>query len=149
MSRARVHEVSSPISLFPFIGILLCTMGALLVILVAVSRSARNTAEREVQSQKHSDAKVATEGIHQKIEEVKGYIGSLNAVRGQAESRLRDEQQRLSNVEDHLRRLRERIAVLQSADVELNALEHEHYDDHQQAEREIDRLHKLIADSQK
>ena len=34
MSRARVHEVSSPISLFPFIGILLCTMGALLVILV-------------------------------------------------------------------------------------------------------------------
>ena len=31
MSRARVHEVSSPISLFPFIGILLCTMGALLV----------------------------------------------------------------------------------------------------------------------
>ncbi len=49
MSRARVHEVSSPISLFPFIGILLCTMGALLVILVAVSRSAKNTAEREVQ----------------------------------------------------------------------------------------------------
>ncbi len=41
MSRARVHEVSSPISLFPFIGILLCTMGALLVVLVAVSRSAR------------------------------------------------------------------------------------------------------------
>ena len=52
MSRARVHEVSSPISLFPFIGILLCTMGALLVILVAVSKSAKNTAVREVQSQK-------------------------------------------------------------------------------------------------
>ena len=51
MSRARVHEVSSPISLFPFIGILLCTMGALLVILVAVSQSAKNTAVREVQSQ--------------------------------------------------------------------------------------------------
>ena len=83
MSRARVHEVSSPISLFPFIGILLCTMGALLVILVAVSRSAKNTAVREVQSQKHSDAKVATEGTHKKIEEVKTYVGSLNTVRGQ------------------------------------------------------------------
>ena len=147
MSRARVHEVSSPISLFPFIGILLCTMGALLVILVAVSRSAKNTAEREVRSQKHSDAKAATEGTHKKIEEVQTYIGSLNSVRGKAEGRLHDEQARLSHVEDHIRRLRERIQALQSAAVELKALEQEHYDDHQQAQREIDRLHKLIADS--
>src|SRR5215203_73368 len=109
MSRARVHEGSSPISLFPFIGILLCTMGALLVILVAVSRSAKNSAEREVHSQSQSDAKVATEGTHKKIEEVQTYIGSLNAVRGKAEGRLHDEQKRLSNVEDHIRRLRERI----------------------------------------
>src|SRR5829696_6790159 len=146
MSRARVHEVSSPISLFPFIGILLCTMGALLVILVAVSRSAKNTAVREVQSQNHSEAKVATEGTHKKIEDVKTYIGSLDAVRGQAESRLRGEQARLSHLEDHIRRLHERIQSLQSAAVELQGLEQEHYDDHQQAQREIDRLHKLIAD---
>ena len=60
MSRARVHEVSSPISLFPFIGILLCTMGALLVVLVAVSRSARDTAEREVKS-KHDNERRSDE----------------------------------------------------------------------------------------
>src|SRR5215212_6190122 len=149
MSRARVHEVSSPISLFPFIGILLCTMGALLVILVAVSRSAKNTAEREVHSTKHVDAKVASEGTHKKIEEVQTYLGSLNAVRGKAESRLHDEQTRLSNVEDHIRPFHERIQSLQSAAVELKALEQEHYDDHQQAAREIERLHKLIVDSQK
>jgi hypothetical protein len=149
MSRARVHEVSSPISLFPFIGILLCTMGALLVILVAVSRSAKNTAVREVQSQKHSDAKVATEGTHKKIEEVNTYIASLNAVKVKATTRLTEEQMRLSQVEDHIRRLHERIQALQSAAVELKGLEQEHYDDHQQAAREIDRLHKLIADSQK
>ena len=52
-------------------------------------------------------------------------------------------------MEDHIRRLHERIQALQSAAVELKALEQEHYDDHQQAEREIDRLHKLIADSKK
>ena len=149
MSRARVQEVSSPISLFPFIGILLCTMGALLVILVAVSRSAKNTAVREVQSHKHSDAKVATEGTQKKIQEVKTYIGSLDAVRGQAESRLRDEQLRLSHVEDHIRRLHERVQAIQSSAAELKALEQEHYDDHEQAAREIDRLHKLIVDSKK
>ncbi len=38
---------------------------------------------------------------------------------------------------------------MQSAAAELQALEEEHYDDHKQAQREIDRLHMLIADSQK
>src|SRR3954449_8039580 len=127
MSRARVHEVSSPISLFPFIGILICTMGALLVVLVAVSRSARDSAVREVQSHDQSGAKVAIEGTFKKIDEVKTALGNMNTVRGQAETRLREEQLRLGGVEDHIRQLRERIAVLQSADVELKALEQEHY----------------------
>ncbi len=149
MSRARVHEVSSPISLFPFIGILLCTMGALLVILVAVSRSAKDTAERDVRSPKHVAAKAAVEGARTKIAEVQTYIGNLDSVRGKAEARLRDEQARLSHVEDHIRRLHERIQSLQSAAVELQALEQEHYDDHKQAIREIDRLNQLIEDSKK
>ncbi len=149
MSRAREHEVSSPISLFPFIGILLCTMGALLVILVAVSRSARTSAERQVQSGKQAAANAANDGTHKKLEEVQTYIGSLKAVRGKAEGKLRDEQVRLSNVEDHIRRLHERIAALQSAAIELEALEKEHYDDRQQAEREIARLQGLIGDAKK
>src|SRR5690348_14230876 len=149
MSRGRVHEVSSPISLFPFIGILLCTMGALLVILVAVSKSAKNTATREVQSRAHSDAKAATEGTHKRIVETTAYVASLNAVKAKATTRLSEEQAHLGDVEDHIRRLHERVQALQSAAVELQALEQDHHDDHAQAQREIDRLHKLIADSQK
>src|SRR6476619_3992977 len=99
MSRARVHEVSSPISLFPFIGILLCTMGALLVILVAVSKSAKNTATREVQSRSHADAKAATEGTHKKIAETTAYVASLNAVKAKATTRLSEEQTHLGDVE--------------------------------------------------
>jgi hypothetical protein len=149
MSRARVHEVSSPISLFPFIGILLCTMGALLVVLVAVSKSARSTAEKQIESKKGSTVQAANEGTHKKLDEVQTYLGNLKSVRGQAESKLRDEQVRLSNVEDHIRRLHERIQALQSAAIELKALEQEHYDDHKQAEREIERLYKLIDESKK
>src|SRR5204862_302798 len=144
MSRARVHEVSSPISLFPFIGILLCTMGALLVVLVAVSKSARSTAEKQFESKKGSTVQAANDGTHQKLEEVQTYLGDLKSVRGKAESKLRDEQVRLGNVEDHIRRLRARFEALQSAAVELKGLEQEHYDDHKQAEREIERLNKLI-----
>src|SRR5438067_1800088 len=105
MSRARVHEVSSPISLFPFIGILLCTMGALLVVLVAVSRSARNTAQRQVQIQHQTATSAKPDGGEKKLEEVKQYVGALGTVRGEAERKLRDEQARLRVVEDHIRRL--------------------------------------------
>src|SRR6476661_7633282 len=97
MSRARVHEVSSPISLFPFIGILLCTMGALLVVLVAVSRSARTTAERQVQSQREaSAAKAPGDDVQKKLEQVNHFVGALGTLRGQAEKKLRDEEARLS-----------------------------------------------------
>src|SRR5262245_8659308 len=151
MSRARVHEVSSPISLFPFIGILLCTMGALLVVLVAVSRSARNTAQRQVEAKQQVAAAIApvNDEVHQNLEKVTKYISDLGTVRAIGEKRLRDEQARLRAVEDHIRRLHERIESLKAAAVELEAMEREHYDDRQQAEREVQRLNQLIADSQK
>ncbi len=147
MSRARVHEVSSPISLFPFIGILLCTMGALLVVLVAVSRSAHDTAVRQVQAQQQ--AKPQNDVAQKKLAEVNEYVGSLNAERGKAERRLRDEQARISSVEDSIRRLHEKMDSLQAAGAALQAMEQEHYDDRQQAEREVKRLHQLIGESQK
>ncbi len=149
MSRARVHEVSSPISLFPFIGILLCTMGALLVVLVAVSKSARTTAQRQVQSGQESAMGPANDAVHQKLDAVHRYVASLKTVRGEAESKLRDEQGRLSHLEDHIRRLQEKMQSLQSAAIELQAMEGEHYDDRKQAEHEIERLHQLIGESQR
>jgi hypothetical protein len=147
MSRARVHEVSSPISLFPFIGILLCTMGALLVVLIAVSRSARDTAQREINA-KREQAKVATDdGTKKKISEVGRYMGALASIRGKAEQTLKDEHAKLSHVEDHIRRLQEKMHSLEAAAAELVALEHEHYDDREQAEREVTRLNQLIEES--
>ena len=41
MSRAKLVDNSATVSLFPFLAVLLCTMGALLVVLVAISRTAR------------------------------------------------------------------------------------------------------------
>lgn len=148
MSRARVHEVSSPISLFPFIGILLCTMGALLVVLVAVSRSARDSAEEQLQTA-HSTAKAEVDVTTQrKLSDARQYIDKLGAIRGEAERTLRNENARLSHVEDHIRRLHDRLRTLQISAEELDSLEQAHFDDREQAERETARLNKLIADSQ-
>lgn len=153
MSRERVHEVSSPISLFPFIGILLCTMGALLVVLVAVSRSARTTAEQQVATKQKQSAEPEgqpkNDEVSKKLDTIANYDAQLNAVRDEAERRLRNEQLRLGHVEDHIRRLREKLLSLNSAALELEALQEEHYDDRKQAEREVDRLQQLIGDAQK
>jgi hypothetical protein len=145
MSRAKATDVSSPISLFPFIGVLLSTMGALLVVLIAVSRSAHDSAVREMTARKAAAASAGQEESREKLQDVNEYVAKLNTVREEAQRRLRDDQLRLSHIEDHNRRLKEQLQSLQSSVNELVALEAEHYDDRKQAEREIDRLNELIA----
>jgi hypothetical protein len=146
--RAKVHEVSSPISLFPFIGILLCTMGALLVVLVAVSRSAKDSAEKHVAARQQAGASAAVAKVAKKLTAVRQYSEKLGAIRGEGEKALRNEQKQLSHMDDHIRRLREQLQSLQLAEVELDALEEEHYDDRKQAEREVERLQKLVVELQ-
>ncbi len=92
---------------------------------------------------------VAThDGVTEKrIEYVQKYVSTLNTVRSEAERKLHDEHQHLSNVEDHIRRLQEKMRTLQNAAVELEGLEREHYDDRTQAEREVKRLNQLIDES--
>ena len=110
MSRARVHEVSSPISLFPFIGILLCTMGALLVVLVAVSRSRaiRPSRKRGAKSRRR---RRSTRARRRRSTTFRATWASSPSIRGEAERKLREEHARLSHVEDHIRRLQEQDAV--------------------------------------
>jgi hypothetical protein len=145
MSRAKATEVSSPLSLFPFIGVLLSTMGALLVVLICVSRSARDSAVREAAAQQEAASAQADDDSRAKHEHVSQHIARLNEVRIEAEKRLRDDRLRLSHIEDHVRRLQEQLQTLQNAAMELGMLEGEHIDDRKQGEREVERLEKLIA----
>jgi chromosome segregation ATPase len=122
-------------------------MGALLVVLIAVSRSACAAAVREVAAQKAAAATEGQQDARQKFEQVNQYVARLNSVRAEAEKRRRDDQLRLSHVEDHMRRLKEQLQTLQNSAYELASLEGEHYDDRKQAEREVDRLGQLISAS--
>ena len=84
-----------------------------------------------------------------KLADVKRYVGALGTVRSKAEGQLRDEHLKLSHIEDHIRRMQERMRNLQLAAAELNGLEKEHFDDRKQAEREATRLGQLIDESKK
>lgn len=98
------RETLSP-SLFPFLAVLLCTVGALIVILVLSVFRAKAAARQVVESQQ------------QQMEEE---VGTLEVVAGELEGRRQKmqeaiDQQRalLAHFEDHLRRLNEQWESLQ------------------------------------
>ncbi len=148
MSRARASNTVSPLSLFPFIGVLLCTMGALLVVLVAVSRQAKDQAQHRVEAaQAAAPAAPENDAKREQLKETHQYIAHVSKLRTDVEQKLRDDQLRLSHLEEHMRRLQDQMIALRQAGEELIAMEGEHYDDRQQATREVERLQQLISDT--
>jgi hypothetical protein len=146
MSRAKLVDNSATVSLFPFLAVLLCTMGALLVVLVAVSRTARERALR-VDDSAEGFVSAPEPQTAQSLEQIKAFESFIAVMRSGAEKRLRDDEQRMSHLEAHMRKLHEQLKAVHLAAAELAALENEHYDDHEQARRELERLENLIADT--
>jgi hypothetical protein len=146
MSRAKPVDNSDTVSLFPFLAVLLCTMGALLVVLVAVSRTARERALRADVALQESEI-APDPKVVQSLEQVKAFESFIAVMRAGAEKKLRDDEKRMSHLEAHMRDLHERLKALHLAAAELAALEDEHYDDHEQARRELERLEKLVVEA--
>jgi hypothetical protein len=82
-----------------------------------------------------------------KLAHINAYVERLTTVRADAERQLREDQVRLSRVEDHMRRLEDELAVLKATAEELDKMDADHLDDRRQAEREVARLRELIVES--
>jgi hypothetical protein len=147
MSRRTPADNSAAVSLFPFLAVLLCTMGALLVVLVAVSRAAREAALRDNAAERQIATAEPDPNLQRELERISQFQAGIQQVRSQAEQQIRQDQLRLAQLEDHMRRLHDQLSVLEYAAAELDALEEEHYDDREQAQREIERLERLIAEA--
>ena len=95
---SRESRPSGPtISLFPFLAVLLCMMGALLVLLVIFSRSA---SLQEVSS----DSSLSDE-LELEHETLSWRIEQLKSVREQTASDLEKARMQLAGIEDHARKL--------------------------------------------
>jgi hypothetical protein len=114
--RKRVQS-GSGVQMFPFLDALICTMGALLVLLHAFARHGQVEAVKKAESQVTSTGDVQADR-----EEIEWRINQLKDVRAKAEADLAEERQRLSHVEDHERRLREQFEKLRIAAKELERL---------------------------
>ncbi|QDV74406.1 hypothetical protein [Botrimarina mediterranea] len=151
--RRSARGEPSAFSLFPFLAVLLCTMGSLVVLLVAMAQISREKAEVEAEA-----ARVAAEAarvdedsperrqLESQIVEAAGVLSRLRLAKAEGQQRLRQEQQRLSDIEDHLRRLSDEAEALVAETKELIAVEDEHYDDAKIADQELERLNQLAGE---
>jgi len=153
MKNRVTSDSGNPVNLFPFLAVLLCTMGALLVLLVVLAQRAGQRAVAEasmptVVPQALPADSAETVKLVKKLAEVREYQQRLAELRKQADQRLLEEQQRLTHVEEHTRRLEHELARLSLAHEQLQATEQDQSVDQEQAERELARLQQLIKDTE-
>jgi hypothetical protein len=113
MKRRAAPTEAAKFSLFPFLAVLLCVMGALIVLLIVI---AQRTHDRAVA---RSEADEAGEHLKVEREELGWRIDMIRASRDQTAAQLAEQRAGLSHIEDHARRLREQYRALQQAAKDL------------------------------
>jgi hypothetical protein len=145
--RARKNQAESAFSLFPFLAVLLCAMGSLVVLLVAMGHISRAKALREADAKRAAaqaaDASPRLDKARQALAEARDFRAKIDDARRQVSQRLADEQQRLEGIESHVRTLQDEVLKLRAEAEELFKLEEQHVDDSEMAQRELERLNKL------
>ena len=101
---------SQRITLFPFLAVLICTMGSLLVLLVVISKRAQATAELSIQQADDAEMKE----IARQHEELSSDLAKMHGMRLKITDYLAERRRALAHIEDHMRRLGEEIRRLQT-----------------------------------
>lgn len=114
MSRARAQS-GPTISLFPFLAVLLCTMGSLLVILVIFSRSAKQAGiAAAVEAEAQAAAATAAERGELELarEELGWRIDQIRGVRDRTAEELAKARMQLAGTEETARKLADELEAL-------------------------------------
>ena len=109
--KKRTQEVSG-VQMFSFLDAMICTVGALLVLLHAFADHGQTEAVRKAEAKA---AEEAGEDPRIELELVTWRIDELNEMRAKTNAQLTDERLRLSHIEDHERRLRGKIDAIKIA----------------------------------
>ena len=91
--------------LLPFMAVLLCTMGALVLILILMVSNTQASVRKKVEEHK---VKVA-----ETIEDVEFYSREIAAGRKKQQEEIAKQREHLAHYEDHIGRLNEELSALQ------------------------------------
>ncbi|WP_153555864.1 hypothetical protein [Roseimaritima sediminicola] len=101
----RRRATLSP-SLFPFLAVLVCTLGTLILFLALVAQKAEQTAQQAVED---PDAPPPVEEL---VEQQQWKRERLIAIRDAQTADLKERSSQLTHIEDHIRRLRDQLQQL-------------------------------------
>ncbi len=121
MRRARVRKSDAGVSLFPFLAVLICMMGALIVLLVLVVQQARVQAD-SIDEQREDERERQQQELRQLAEQEEDYLWRqeiLEQQRRELTARISEGRLKLSHLEDHIRRLERRWEQLRREAAEL------------------------------
>jgi hypothetical protein len=147
MKRPPKPQGAASVSLFPFLAVLLCTMGALIVLLVVIAQQARAQAARAAAAklQQSDDLEAEAEAQWQDYQDQAAQLdGRLTGLRAQLEGKRRD----AALLEAELARLKGRLADLEDRAGKLDEKLAEAADDKtvEQLRRQIGAYRKRIED---
>ncbi|MBC7351316.1 MAG: hypothetical protein H5U08_03075 [Thermogutta sp.] len=126
-SRRSILGSDNPVSLFPFLAVLICTMGVLILLLVILVRQARLKAVAQARAARvgsvAEEALPSAEKLRQWEEDLQWQEEQLRASRDQTQQQLTEARTLLGHVEDSLRRLRDEGILWQEKLRQLEALQ--------------------------
>ena len=115
MRRTRIRQDDDSVSLFPFLAVLICTMGSLIVLLVLVMQQARVYAATVAEQEQGADAAaIEVQRAQQERDEYLWRQEVLEQQRTQITQQLSNQRLELSHLEDHIYRLEQQWKQLQA-----------------------------------
>ncbi len=135
MRRQIARRATTSVSLFPFLAVLICTMGALIVLLVLLVQMARVQADTiaEDRSQEDEQQRAEQQRLHQEQDDYYWQQDILEQQRGELSTRLADSRRELAHLEDHIRRLEQNLHQLQAEARQLKQSEQSRSLNHESA----------------
>lgn len=113
MRRSRAARPTPSMSLFPFLAVLICTMGVLIVLLVLVTREANMQAEAKAQEQAE-DRDLREQKLQEELDRESFRSSMLADLQPGLQERLNDARLRRSHLEDQIRELEAQADKLQT-----------------------------------
>ena len=121
MSRRRRPGLSP--SLFPFLAVLVCTLGTLILFLALVAKNATDDAEQNARAERvakkeppkqvtSTPSRLTAKAVVSRLAEEKFRVSQLVAFRDQQTGDLEERRDQLTQIEDHLARLRKKLKQL-------------------------------------
>ena len=146
MRRSRAAQQSVSVSLFPFLAVLICTMGALIVLLVVISRQASLQAAQA--SDKPSENSPDIAEIRGEIELIQYDIGLLEQQsRALTEQQLHLQRSRLAVTEQLIRDLHDQYEQLKRDAERAAGFIDDGANDQRELQQRLDRLRQQLAEA--